>query len=73
MTFIADVKKEKRRLMTDKEKSFGIEKLNVPRSSVPAITHVDYSARIQTVHEDTNPKYFQLLSKFYKNWMPNFS
>ena len=66
MTFIADVKKEKRRLMTDKEKNlFGIEKLNVPRSSVPAITHVDYSARIQTVHEDTNPKYFQLLSKFF--------
>ncbi len=66
MTFIADVKKEKRRLMTDKEKNlFGIEKLNVPRSSVPAITHVDYSARIQTVHEDTNPKYFKLLSKFF--------
>ena len=43
---------------------FGIEKLNVKRSSIPAVTHVDYSARIQTVHEKTNPKYYKLLKKF---------
>ena len=66
MTFVANVKKDKRRLMTDEEKKlFGIEKLNVPRSSVPAVTHIDYSARIQTVHEDTNPRFYQLLSKFF--------
>ena len=51
--------------MTKYEKKlFGIEKLNIPRSSVPAITHVDYSARIQTVHKDTNPLYYDLISKF---------
>jgi carbamoyltransferase len=43
---------------------FGIDKLNVPRSSIPAVTHVDYSARIQTVHPDTNPRYHALLSAF---------
>ena len=43
---------------------FGIEKLNVPRSSIPAVTHVDYSARIQTVHRETNPRYHALLSAF---------
>ena len=48
--------------MTEEEKKlFGIQKLNVKRSSIPAITHVDYSARIQTVHEETNPKYYKLL------------
>ena len=46
------------------EKLFGIDKLNVKRSSVPAITHVDYSARIQTVHQNTNPRYYKLISKF---------
>ena len=51
--------------MTEEEEAlFGIDKLNVPRSSVPAITHVDYSARIQTVHADTNPKYHSVISKF---------
>jgi carbamoyltransferase len=45
---------------------FGIDKLNIPRSSIPAITHVDYSARIQTVHVDTNPKYHALIKKFYE-------
>ena len=47
-----------------KQALFGIEKLNVPRSLVPAITHVDYSARIQTVHADTNPKYHALINRF---------
>jgi carbamoyltransferase len=43
---------------------FGIQKLNVPRSDIPAVTHVDYSARIQTVHQDTNPRYYALISAF---------
>ena len=65
MLLVADVKEDKRRSMTDEEKAlFGIDKLNVPRSSVPAITHVDYSARIQTVHADTNPRYHAVISKF---------
>ena len=51
--------------MTHEQKAlFGIDKLNIPRSSVPAITHVDYSARIQTVHADTNPSYHAVISKF---------
>ncbi|MBH98504.1 MAG: hypothetical protein CMM56_08640 [Rhodospirillaceae bacterium] len=67
MLLVADIQEEKCRAMTKEEKSlFGIEKLNVPRSSVPAITHVDYSARIQTVHSDTNQKYHALISKFYE-------
>ena len=65
MLLVADVQNDKRRAMTEKEEAlFGIDKLNVPRSSVPAITHVDYSARIQTVHADTNPKYHAVISKF---------
>ena len=65
MLIVADVQKDKRLAMTpEEEKLFGIDKLNVPRSSVPAITHIDYSARIQTVHADTNPKYHALISKF---------
>ena len=65
MLLVADVKEDKRLAMTkDEEAFFGIEKLNVPRSSVPAITHVDYSARIQTVHADTNPRYHAVISKF---------
>lgn len=65
MLLVSEVKKAKRREMTAKEESlFGIDKLNVPRSSVPAITHVDYSARIQTVHADTNPRFHALISKF---------
>lgn len=52
-------------MMTDEEQTlFGIDKLNVPRSEIPSITHVDYSARIQTVHRDTNPRYHRLISKF---------
>ena len=65
MLLVADVQNDKRRTMTEKEEAlFGIDKLNVPRSSVPAITHVDYSARIQTVHFDTNPRYHAVISKF---------
>ena len=65
MLLVADVKKDKHHTMTkDQDKLFGIDKLNVPRSEVPAITHVDYSARIQTVHSDTNYKYHALISKF---------
>lgn len=67
MLLVADVREDKRRAMSDEEKAlFGIEKLNVPRSSVPAITHVDYSARIQTVHSDTNPRYHAVISKFHE-------
>jgi len=65
MLFVADVQNDKRRAMSKEEEAlFGIDKLNVPRSEVPAITHVDYSARIQTVHSDTNPKYHAVISKF---------
>ena len=65
MLMVSNVKKSKCIPMSEKdEKLFGIEKLNVKRSEVPAITHVDYSARIQTVHEDTNSKYFKLIKKF---------
>ena len=53
--------------MTEKEKKlFGIEKLNIPRSSVPAITHIDYSARVQTVHANTNARFYSLISRFKK-------
>ena len=51
-------------MTTAEDNLFGIDKLNIPRSSVPAITHVDYSARIQTVHADTNPLYHAVISKF---------
>jgi carbamoyltransferase len=50
----------------DEQELFGIDKLNVPRSTIPAVTHVDYSARIQTVHADTNPRYHALVSAFEK-------
>ena len=67
MLLVADVNKSIRKEMTDKEKKlFGIDKLNVKRSDIPAVTHVDYSARIQTVHQDTNPKYYKLLQNFKK-------
>ncbi|MCF8463037.1 MAG: carbamoyltransferase [Rickettsiaceae bacterium] len=65
MLLVADVVKEKRTLMTPDEKAlFGIDKLNVPRSEIPSVTHVDYSARIQTVHKETNPRYHALIKQF---------
>jgi carbamoyltransferase len=65
MLMVADVAQNRRREMSDAEKAlFGIDKLNVPRSDIPAVTHVDYSARIQTVHADTNPRYHALIGKF---------
>jgi len=65
MLLVANVQNDKRRAMTAEEEAlFGIDKLNVPCSSVPAITHVDYSARIQTVHADTNPRYHAVITKF---------
>jgi carbamoyltransferase len=65
MLMVADVAKDRQLKMTpEQQKLFGIEKLNVPRSEIPAVTHVDYSARIQTVHEQTNPLYHQLITKF---------
>jgi len=65
MLLVADVKKQLQIPISEKNKKlFGIDKLNIKRSSIPAVTHVDYSARIQTVHSDTNPKYYALLKKF---------
>jgi carbamoyltransferase len=65
MLLVADIVKKYQLPMTDKHKQlFGIDKLNVPRSDLPAITHVDYSSRIQTVHRETNPRYHKLLSVF---------
>src|SRR5205823_3256473 len=65
MLLVADVVERRRRAMSEAEKAlFGIDKLNVPRSDIPAVTHVDYSARIQTVHDETNPRYHALLSAF---------
>lgn len=65
MLLVADVVKSRRREMTAEDRRlFGIEKLNVLRSDIPAVTHLDYSARIQTVHQDTNPRFYALLSAF---------
>jgi carbamoyltransferase len=65
MLLVADVKSNRRRQMDDDPaKLFGIDKLNVPRSDIPAVTHVDYSARVQTVHTETNPRYHALLKAF---------
>jgi carbamoyltransferase len=65
MLLVAPVAEQQRRAMTEAEQAlFGIDKLNVPRSSIPAVTHVDYSARVQTVHADTNPRYHALITAF---------
>lgn len=65
MLLVADVVPNHRIPMTDEQKMlFGIDRLNVPRSSIPAVTHIDYSARVQTVHRDTNPRYHALISRF---------
>ena len=67
MLLVANVLEQRRKPMTEAERGlFGIEKLNVPRSDIPAVTHVDYSARIQTVHKETNPRYHALIQRFNK-------
>jgi len=69
MLLVAPVKKEIRRKMTEEEEKLsGLKKLNVIRSSVPAITHVDYSARIQTVNKEDNPLYYKMISKFHEKY-----
>lgn len=65
MLLVADVQQSKRLVMAlEHQQLFGIEKLNVPRSQIPAVTHVDYSARVQTIHKETNPKYHALVTRF---------
>jgi carbamoyltransferase len=65
MLLVADVKKSKQLQMTNEQKNlFGIDKLNVKRSSIPSVTHVDYSARVQTVHKETNPTFHKLIEEF---------
>ena len=65
MLLVAPVKQDKLVEMTEEQKKlFGIDRLNIPRSDIPAVTHVDYSARIQTVHADTNPRFHELISQF---------
>ncbi len=67
MLLVSEIKKDKQISMKAAEENlFGIEKLNVKRSSVPAITHIDYSARVQTVHKETNPRYYDLIKEFKK-------
>ena len=73
MSIVADIKSEKKIQMTEEQKKlFGIDKLNIKRSTVPAVTHVDYSARIQTVTKNKNQRYFDLLSKFKKKLVVQF-
>jgi carbamoyltransferase len=65
MLLVAPVREERRLAMTgEQQQLFGIEKLNVPRSDIPAVTHIDYSARVQTVHRESNPDYYDLLHQF---------
>ncbi|MEE2980771.1 MAG: carbamoyltransferase [Pseudomonadota bacterium] len=65
MLLVADVAEDRRRAMSPEQQTlFGIDKLNVPRSDIPAVTHVDYSARVQTVHRETNPRYHGLIERF---------
>ena len=65
MLLVAEVKKNRRVLDNENKELFGIDKLNQVRSEIPAVTHVDYTARIQTVHEKTNPVYHSILNEFY--------
>src|SRR5262249_44033927 len=65
MLLVAPVREPRRSVLnTEQQSLWGIELLHVPRSDIPAVTHIDYSARIQTVHEETNPRYYQLLKAF---------
>ncbi len=65
MLIVAPVREEHRQTMSEEQqKLFGIDKLNVKRSTIPAITHVDYSARVQTVHPDDNPLYYEMIKSF---------
>jgi len=67
MLLVSDVHERIKIKMSEEDKKlFGIEKLNIKRSSIPAVTHVDYSARIQTVHQETNRKFYDLIKKFYE-------
>jgi carbamoyltransferase len=67
MLLVADVKKSKQLQMTNEQKNlFGIDKLNIKRSNIPSVTHVDYSARIQTVHKETNSIFYKLITEFEK-------
>ena len=67
MLLVTDIKKSKQLQMTEEEKNlFGIDKLNVKRSNIPSVTHVDYSARVQTVHKETNPIFYKLIKEFEK-------
>ena len=67
MLIVANIKKELQISMTrEQENLFGIDKLNIKRSKIPAVTHIDYTARVQTVHQETNPRYYKLIEKFKK-------
>ena len=67
MLLVAPVAKSKCHKMSEAQKAlFGIERLNIPRSEIPAVTHIDYSARVQSVHKATNPRYYELIETFYK-------
>jgi carbamoyltransferase len=67
MLLVADVREEHRIAMTEEQQAlFGIDKLNVARSTIPAVTHIDYSARVQTVHRETNPRFHSLLAEFHR-------
>ena len=73
MLLVAKVKEDKiLRMSEEEEQLFGIDKLNIKRSEIPAVTHVDYTARIQTVHKETNKKYHDLINKFYQKKIVQF-